>query len=34
MIKKSEYCPVIIENQFKKELVMNKEDDEDFESYT
>ena len=33
MIKKSEYCTAIIENQFKKELVMNKED-EDFESCT
>ena len=32
MIKESKYCSNVIEKYFNKELVMNKEDNEDFEN--
>ena len=32
MIKESKYCSKVMENYFDKELVMTKEDNEDFEN--
>ena len=34
MIKESKYCSHVMKKHFNRELVMSKENDENFESYT